>query len=82
MVYPEVILRKRGPLGFWHSFRDRSLAPIIIDDKLSDLSAPRDSLTQDQALSFIEKLSEDVSRDAKKKEFLRVMTDFLNTEQK
>lgn len=58
------------------------MAPIIIDDKLSDLGATRDSLAQDEALSFIEKLSEDISRDSKKKEFLRVMTDFLNTEKK
>jgi len=58
------------------------MAPIIIDDKLSDLGATKDSLAQDEALSFIEKLSEDISRDLKKKEFLRVMTDFLNTEKK
>ncbi len=56
------------------------IAPIIISDKLSDLGAARDSLAQDEALSFVEKLSEDISRDAKKKEFVRVMTDFLNTE--
>jgi len=58
------------------------MAPIIIDDKLSDLGATKDSLAQDEALSFVEKLSEDVSRDSKKKEFLRVMTDFLNAEKK
>jgi hypothetical protein len=58
------------------------MAPIIIDDKLSDLGATKDSLAQDQASSLIEKLSEDVSRDSKKKEFLRVMMDFLNTEKK
>ena len=58
------------------------MAPIIIDDKLSDLGATKESLAQDETLSFIEKLSEDISRDAKKKEFLRVMTDFLNAEKK
>lgn len=58
------------------------MAPIIIDDKLSDLGATKDSLGQDQASSFIEKLSEEISREAKKKEFLRVMTDFLYTEKK
>jgi hypothetical protein len=58
------------------------MAPIIIDDKLSDFGATKDSLGQDQASSFIEKLSEEVSREAKKKEFLRVMMDFLYTEKK
>ncbi len=56
------------------------MAPIIIDDKLSDLGATRDSLAQEDALSFVEKLSEDIPRDSKRKEFLRVIMDFLNTE--
>jgi hypothetical protein len=58
------------------------MAPIIIDDKLSDLGATKDSLGQDQASSFIERLSEEVSRDSKKKEFLRIMMGFLYTEKK
>ncbi len=58
------------------------MAPIIIDDKLSELGVTKDSLGQDEALPFIEKLAEDVSRDSKKKEFLRVMMGFLNAEKK
>jgi hypothetical protein len=58
------------------------LAPLIISDKLSDLSETKDSLGQDQALSFVEKLSEEISNDSKKKEFLRIMTDFLSAEKK
>jgi hypothetical protein len=58
------------------------MAPIIIGDKLCDLGLIKDSLAQDEAFSFIEKLSEDISRDSKKKEFLSVMTDFLYTEKK
>jgi hypothetical protein len=58
------------------------LAPLIISDKLSDLGETKDSLGQDQALSFVEKLSEEISNDSKKKEFLRIMTDFLSTEKK
>jgi len=58
------------------------MAPLIIDDKLSELGATKDSLAQDEALPFIEKLSEDISRDSKKKEFLAVMTSFLNAEKK
>jgi hypothetical protein len=56
------------------------LAPLILNDKLSDLGETKESLGQDQALSFIEKLSEDISNDSKKKEFLRIMTDFLSAE--
>jgi hypothetical protein len=58
------------------------LAPLIMNDKLSDLGETKDSLGQDQALSFVEKLSEEISNDSKKKEFLRIMTDFLSTENK
>jgi hypothetical protein len=58
------------------------LAPIIITDKLSDLGETKDSLGQDQALSFIETLGEEISHEAKRKEFLKVMTDFLSAERK
>ena len=58
------------------------MAPLIIDDKLSDLGETKDSLGQDQASSFIERLSEEVSPESKKKEFLRVMMDFLYTDKK
>jgi hypothetical protein len=58
------------------------MAPLIIKDKLSDLGETEDSLGQDQASSFIERLSEEISSDSKKKEFLRTMMDFLLTEKK
>jgi hypothetical protein len=58
------------------------LAPLIINDKLADLGETKDSLGQDQALSFVEKLGEEISNDSKKKEFLRIMTDFLSVEKK
>jgi len=58
------------------------LAPLVISDKLSDLGETKDSLGQDQALSFVEKLGEDISNDSKKKEFLRIITDFLSAEKK
>jgi len=58
------------------------IAPLIIDDKLSDLGETKDSLGQEQAFSFIEALSEEISNDSKKKEFLRIMTDFLSVEKK
>jgi len=53
------------------------MAAFIINDKLSHLGETKDSLAQDEALSFVEALSEEISQDLKKKEFLRVMTDFL-----
>jgi len=53
------------------------MAPFIISDKLSDLGETKDSLAQDQASSFVETLSEEISDDFMKKEFLRVMTDYL-----
>jgi hypothetical protein len=58
------------------------MAPLIINDKLSKLGETKDSLGQDQASSFIESLSEDVSPDSKKKEFIRIMMDFLYSEKK
>lgn len=58
------------------------LAPLIITDKLSDLGETKESLGQDQALSFIETLCEDISHEAKRKEFLRVMTEFFAAERK
>jgi len=58
------------------------MAPFIMNDKLSDLNETKDSLGQDQGLSFVEKLSEEISNDSKKKEFLRIMTDFLSAEKK
>jgi hypothetical protein len=53
------------------------MAPFIISDKLSDLGETKDSLAQDQASSFVETLSEEISDDFMKKEFLKVMMDYL-----
>jgi len=58
------------------------LAPFIISDKLNDLNGTKDTLGQDQALSFVEKLGEEISNDSKKREFVRIMTDFLSGERK
>jgi hypothetical protein len=53
------------------------MAPFIISDKLSDLGETKDSLAQDQASSFVETLGEEISDDFMKKEFLKVMMDYL-----
>ncbi len=54
------------------------LASLVLTDKLSDMGETKESLGQDQALSFVEKLSEEISNDSKKKEFLRIMTDLVS----
>ncbi len=53
------------------------VASIIIDDKLDEFGNTRASFPQDQALSFIEALGEEIPRDLQKKEFIRVMMQFL-----
>ncbi len=58
------------------------LAPLIISDKLSDLGETKESLDQTQALPFVEKLGEEISNESKKKEFLRIMTEFLSADRK
>ncbi len=58
------------------------LAPLIISDKLSDLGETKESLDQNQALFFVEKLGEDISNESKRKEFVRIMTDFVSAEKK
>jgi len=58
------------------------LAPLVISDKLSDMGETKDSLGQDQALSFVEKLGEEISNESKKREFIRIVTDSLSAEKK
>jgi hypothetical protein len=54
------------------------VAPFVIDDTLSEFKETRDSLPQDQALSFIEAVGEAIPNAQKAKEFLRVMREFLS----
>jgi hypothetical protein len=58
------------------------LAPLIITDKLSDFGETKESLGQEQALSFVETLGEEISHEAKRKEFLKIVTDFFSAERK
>ena len=53
------------------------VASVIIDDKLDEFGNTRASFPQDQALSFIEALGEEIPRDLQKKEFIRAMMRFL-----
>jgi hypothetical protein len=56
------------------------MASIIIDDKIEEFGNTRSSFPQDQTLSFIEALGEEIPRDGQKKEFVRVMLEVLSSE--
>jgi len=54
------------------------VAPFVIEDKLSEFGETKDSLLQDQVLSFVESLGEEIPHDQKRKAFLKVMTESLS----
>jgi hypothetical protein len=58
------------------------MAPFVISDKLSDMGATKDAFAQDQVSSFVQTLSEEISDDFMKKEFLRAMRDYLLSDKK
>ncbi len=74
--------------GFFHTVETElkkvigPMAPFVISDKLSDMGVTRDSFAQDQISPFVQALSEEISDDFMKKEFLRVMTNYLLTDRK
>jgi len=49
------------------------VAPFVIEDKLNEFGETKDSLPQDQMLSFVESLGEEISHDLKRKAFIKVM---------
>jgi hypothetical protein len=53
------------------------VAPLIIDDKLIELGFAKDNFPREKAGFFIEALCEEIPHEAKRKEFLRGMEDFL-----
>ena len=56
------------------------VAPFIIEDKIAEFGENRGSFPQDQGEPFIESLSEEIAQEAKRKEFIKVMTEVLATE--
>jgi hypothetical protein len=54
------------------------VAPFIIEDKLTDFGETKGSLPQDQALTFVESLGEEIPNAQKAKEFLRVIKELLS----
>jgi hypothetical protein len=49
------------------------VAPFIIEDKLTEFGEPRESFPQDKAASFIEFLSEEITHEQKRKEFVKTV---------
>jgi hypothetical protein len=54
------------------------VAPFIIEDKLIDIGETKDSLSQEQALSFVESLGEEIPNMQKGKEFIKVIKELLS----
>ena len=54
------------------------VAPFLIEDILIEFGETKDTLSQDQALPFIEAVGEEIPHAQKAKEFLKVMRDFLS----
>ena len=53
------------------------VAPLIIDDKLDELGIAKEYIPREKAGFIIEALSEEIPQEIKRKEFLKVMEDFL-----
>jgi hypothetical protein len=54
------------------------VAPFILEDKLIDFGETKESLSQEQALSFVESLGEEIPNMQKAKEFVRVVKELLS----
>ena len=54
------------------------VAPIILEERLAEFGETRESLLQDQALSFIESLSEEIPHEHKKREFIKALMEYLS----
>jgi hypothetical protein len=53
------------------------VAPFILEDKLIDFGETKESLSQEQALSFVESLGEEIPNMQKAKEFVKVVKELL-----
>lgn len=54
------------------------IASFIIEDKLTEFGEARDSFPQDQAQAFVESLSEEITNNLKKKDFIKKIMDSLS----
>lgn len=53
------------------------VAPIIVEDKLGEMGLVKEYFPRDKAGIFVEALGQEIPQDTKRKEFLRVMEEFL-----
>ena len=53
------------------------VAPFIIEDKMEEFGLGKERFPRDRAGFFIDAISEEIHQEAKRKEFLKVMEDFL-----
>ena len=56
------------------------IAPFVIEDKLIEFGEAKEFFPQDQAELFVETVGEEITDDPKRKEFIRVMKEFLSHE--
>ena len=56
------------------------VAPFIIEDKLAEFGETKDFFPQDQVALFVELLSEEITIDLKKREFVKAMSEILSGE--
>jgi hypothetical protein len=56
------------------------VAPFIIEDKLAEFGETKDFFPQDQAVLFVELLSEEITIDLKKREFVKAVSEILSGE--
>ena len=54
------------------------VATFLIEDKLAEFGETRDYFPEDQVSLFVELLSEEIGNEAKKKEFVRAIMEFLS----
>ena len=54
------------------------VAPFVIEDKLSEFGETKESLPQEQAVSFVESLGGEIPHDLKRKEFIKAMIESLS----
>ena len=54
------------------------VAPFVIEDKLSEFGETKESLPQEQAVSFVESLGGEIPHELKRKEFIKVMIESLS----
>jgi len=56
------------------------VAPFIIEDKLTEFGETKDFFPQDQAVLFVELLSEEITIDLKKREFVKAISEIFSGE--